>query len=63
MTTCITDEDFGAHCLEYTHPEFRDKVKGGQRVIVADHAFGCGSSREVAVFALKGEFNSIHERL
>ncbi|KAJ5782463.1 hypothetical protein N7457_004237 [Penicillium paradoxum] len=54
LTSCITDEDFGNHCLEYTLPEFRDKVRGGQKVIVADHAFGCGSSREVAVSALKG---------
>ncbi|KAL4874970.1 hypothetical protein BJY04DRAFT_233131 [Aspergillus karnatakaensis] len=54
LTSCVTDEDFGNHVLEYTHPEFRDKVHGGQRVVVADHAFGCGSSREVAVSALKG---------
>lgn len=54
LTTCTTDEEFGEHVLEFTHPEFRDKVRGGQQVVVAGHAFGVGSSREVAVSALKG---------
>ncbi|KAE8158559.1 hypothetical protein BDV40DRAFT_291663 [Aspergillus tamarii] len=54
LTSCVTDEDFGRHALEYTHPEFRNKVRSGQRVVVAGHAFGCGSSREAAVSALKG---------
>ena len=54
LTTAKTEEDFGAHVLEFTHPDFRDKVKGGQKVVVAGAAFGCGSSREVAVSALKG---------
>ncbi|KIW73234.1 hypothetical protein PV04_01368 [Phialophora macrospora] len=54
LTTCTTEEEFGEHVLEHTHPDFRAKVKGGQRVVVAGHAFGVGSSREVAVSALKG---------
>ncbi|KAI1610291.1 aconitase family protein [Exophiala viscosa] len=54
LTTCVTDEDFGHHVLEHTHPEFRAKVKGGQQIVVAGHAFGVGSSRECAVSALKG---------
>lgn len=54
LITCITDEDFGQHVLEHTHPDFRDKASAGQQVVVAGHAFGVGSSREVAVSALKG---------
>jgi homoaconitase/3-isopropylmalate dehydratase large subunit/3-isopropylmalate dehydratase small subunit len=54
LTTCKTDEEFGQHVLEYTHPDFRAKVKGGQQVVVAGHGMGVGSSRECAVSALKG---------
>ena len=54
LTTCTTDEEFGQHVLEYTNPDFRSKVAGGQRVVVAGKAMGVGSSREVAVSALKG---------
>ncbi|KIW15364.1 hypothetical protein PV08_05410 [Exophiala spinifera] len=54
LTTCVTDEEFGEHVLEYTHPDFRAKVRGGQQIVVAGRAFGVGSSREVAVSALKG---------
>lgn len=54
LTTCKTDEEFGEHVLEYTHPDFRDKVKSGQQVVVAGRGMGVGSSREVAVSALKG---------
>jgi 3-isopropylmalate dehydratase small subunit len=57
--TAKTDEDFGAHVLEFTHLDFRDKVKGGQNVVVTGKAFGGGSSREVAVSALKGSFSYI----
>lgn len=42
------------HCLEHTYPEFRQRVRDGQRIVVAGEAFGCGSSREEAVRALKG---------
>lgn len=49
-----THEAAGEHCLQYTHPEFRDRVKGGFNIIVAGKAFGCGSSREQAVMALLG---------
>jgi 3-isopropylmalate dehydratase small subunit len=57
LTTCTTEEEFGSHCLEQTHPEFRDTVKsypGSNAVVVAGNAFGVGSSREDAVVALKG---------
>ncbi|KAI1646814.1 aconitase family protein [Daldinia loculata] len=49
-----TDEALGAHCLEFTHPDFRRKVKEGYNIVVAGKAFGCGSSRQQAVSALLG---------
>ena len=54
LTTCKTDEEFGRHVLEYTHPDFRAKGADGQQVVVAGQGFGVGSSRECAVSALKG---------
>lgn len=54
LTSCTTDEEFGRHVLCHTHPEFREKVQSGQRIVVAGKAFGVGSSRECAVSALKG---------
>ncbi len=54
LTACTTDEEFGQHVLEYTHPDFRSKVAAGQQVVIGGKAFGVGSSREVAVSALKG---------
>lgn len=49
-----SDEGAGKHVLEFTHPKFRQKVRNGQKVVVAGKAFGVGSSREQAVMALKG---------
>lgn len=49
----ITQEQLGTYCLYHTHPEFRQKVKEGQNVVVAGEGFGVGSSREDAVFALQ----------
>ncbi|KAE8351840.1 aconitase family protein [Aspergillus coremiiformis] len=49
-----TNKDAGDHCLQYTHPSFRDRVKEGCNIVVAGKAFGCGSSREQAVMALLG---------
>jgi 3-isopropylmalate dehydratase small subunit len=40
--------------MEYFMPSFRALVASGHNIIVAGHAFGCGSSREVAVNALLG---------
>lgn len=54
LTSCHTEEEFGQHVLCFTHPEFRDKVRNGQRIVVAGRGFGVGSSRDVAVSALKG---------
>jgi len=51
-----TDEDFGSHCMEYFMPEFRQLVKDGLNVVVGGDAFGCGSSREIAVNALTGKY-------
>ena len=45
----------GLHCLEFTHPEFRARVKEGFDIVVAGKGFGCGSSRENAVSALLGK--------
>jgi homoaconitase/3-isopropylmalate dehydratase large subunit len=50
----VTDDELGTHCLQFTHPDFRAKVKNGQQVVVAGKAFGCGSSRQHAVGCLTG---------
>ncbi|PCG89472.1 Aconitase/3-isopropylmalate dehydratase large subunit, alpha/beta/alpha, subdomain 1/3 [Penicillium occitanis (nom. inval.)] len=49
-----TNEAIGKHCLEFTHPDFRQKVDDGFNIVVAGTGFGCGSSREQAVMALLG---------
>ncbi|PWY79618.1 aconitase family protein [Aspergillus heteromorphus CBS 117.55] len=54
LVSCRTQEEIGAHCLEHTHPYFRDAVRSGQGIVVAGEGFGCGSSRENAVGALLG---------
>lgn len=52
---CENDmEKLGKVAFIHTNPDFREKVTQGQNVIVAGHGFGCGSSREQAVTALKG---------
>eukprot|EP00127_Corallochytrium_limacisporum_P007138 Clim_evm11s243 gene=Clim_evmTU11s243 len=48
------EEELGEVAFLYTNPDFRQKVKDGQNVIVAGKGFGCGSSREQAVTCLKG---------
>lgn len=49
-----TDEkELGKHCMENIAPDFTSKVKKGD-IIVAGRNFGCGSSREHALRALKG---------
>lgn len=54
LATCHTPSEFAQYCLKYTHPSFRDRAQKGENIIVAGEAFGCGSSREVAVTALQG---------
>lgn len=54
LSTSTSDEELGSHCMEFFMPEFRQLVRDGHDVIVAGRAFGCGSSRDVAVNALLG---------
>ena len=54
LLSATSDEALGEHCLQHTNPDFREKVKSGQRVVVAGKAFGVGSSRETAPRALLG---------
>lgn len=46
------DEDVGTAAFIEARPEFAQKAKPGD-VIIAEDNFGCGSSREYAVTALK----------
>lgn len=46
--------EIGARCFHYVRPEFVERCKGGQTIIVAGDGWGSGSSREHAVWALKG---------
>jgi len=45
--------ELAKHCLEDLDAEFVKKVKKGD-IIVAGEDFGCGSSREHAVWAIRG---------
>jgi 3-isopropylmalate dehydratase small subunit len=49
-----TPEELGPHCFEYFRPDFRAKAANRHTIVVAGTAWGCGSSREHAVWALKG---------
>lgn len=50
--TLKTPEEIAAHALEDLDPDFASQVRGGD-VIVAGRNWGCGSSREQGVTALK----------
>ncbi len=47
-------DEIGAKCFHYVRPEFIERVSDGQTIVVAGEAWGSGSSREHAVWALKG---------
>lgn len=47
------EKEMGSHCLEDLDAGFTAKVSQGD-FLVAGHNFGCGSSREHAVWALRG---------
>ena len=51
----LTDlDELGERCFHYVRPGFADQVRSGQSVVVAGEGWGSGSSREQAVWALKG---------
>ncbi|WP_127088996.1 3-isopropylmalate dehydratase small subunit [Aquabacter cavernae] len=47
-----TPEELGRHCLEGLDPSFVTRVRPGD-ILAVGRNFGCGSSREHAVIALK----------
>jgi len=51
--TTDDEAELAKHCLEDLDGDFVNKVKAGD-VIVAGEDFGCGSSREHAVWAIRG---------
>ncbi|HID90996.1 TPA: 3-isopropylmalate dehydratase, partial [Candidatus Bathyarchaeota archaeon] len=46
-------KEAASHAFAYKRPEFAREARRGD-VIIAGHNFGCGSSREAAVLALRG---------
>jgi 3-isopropylmalate/(R)-2-methylmalate dehydratase small subunit len=55
----ITDPtEMASHCMEAIDPDYNKKVKTGD-IIVGGRNFGCGSSRENAVIAIKASGISV----
>lgn len=51
----LTDlKELGEHCFHYVAPGFAERTRAGQNIIIAGEGWGSGSSREHAVWALKG---------
>ncbi|MFO0573362.1 MAG: aconitase family protein [Polyangia bacterium] len=51
----LTDlKELGDHCFEFVRPGFPARSRGGANLVVAGEAWGSGSSREQAVWALRG---------
>ena len=51
----LTDlAELGERCFHYVAPGFAERARAGQDVIIAGEGWGSGSSREHAVWALKG---------
>lgn len=51
----LTDlRELGDHCFEFVRPGFATQARGGRSIVVAGEAWGSGSSREQAVWALLG---------
>ncbi len=51
----LTDlKELGQHCFHHVAPGFAQRVDEGSAVVVAGEGWGSGSSREHAVWALKG---------
>lgn len=46
--------EIGAKAFYHVRPEFGARVARGENIVVAGEGWGCGSSREHAVWALKG---------
>jgi 3-isopropylmalate dehydratase small subunit len=50
----LTDPaELGRHCMEHISPGFALRISAGD-IIVGGSNFGCGSSREIAPWAIKG---------
>jgi aconitate hydratase/homoaconitate hydratase len=47
-------EELGEKCFHYVKPDFVERVRGGETIVVAGEGWGSGSSREQAVWALQG---------
>jgi 3-isopropylmalate dehydratase small subunit len=47
-------EELGQHAFHHVRPEFYQRAQAGQTIVVGGEGWGSGSSREQAVWALKG---------
>lgn len=51
--TLFEESEMGKHCMEDIDPDFVNKVKEGDFIIAGEN-FGCGSSREHAIWSIRG---------